>query len=68
MTENNTAPRALSRNETHDLGMIIKDRCKVLRAHAEEQAAACMADFERKLATSYCQKRMQFPADRERRG
>ena len=33
-------PRKLSRNETHDLSMIIKDRTKVLRAHAEEQAAA----------------------------
>lgn len=46
-------PRRLSRNETHDLSMIIKDRTKVLRAHAEEQAAACMADFEAKMATIY---------------
>lgn len=46
-------PRKLSRNETHDLSMIIKDRTKVLRAHAEEQAAACMADFEKKLAARY---------------
>ena len=46
-------PRKLSRNETHDLSMIIKDRTKVLRAHAEEQAAACMADFEAKMATVY---------------
>ena len=45
--------RKLSRNETHDLSMIIKDRTKVLRAHAEEQAAACMADFERQMAVSY---------------
>lgn len=45
--------RVLSRNETHDLSMIIKDRTKVLRAHAEEQAAACLVDFERKLATRY---------------
>ena len=45
--------RTLSRNETHDLGMIIKDRAKVLRAHAEEQAAACLADFEKKLAAVY---------------
>ena len=45
--------RRLSRNETHDLGMIIKDRSKVLKAYAEEQAAACFADFERKLATVY---------------
>jgi acyl CoA:acetate/3-ketoacid CoA transferase alpha subunit len=46
-------PRKLSRNETHDLSMIIKDRSKVLRAHAEEQAAACVADFERQMATVY---------------
>ena len=46
-------PRKLSRNETHDLSMIIKDRAKVLRAHAEEQAAACLADFESKMATVY---------------
>jgi hypothetical protein len=36
--------RVLSRNETHDLSMIIKDRSTVLRAHAEEQAAQCIAD------------------------
>ena len=46
-------PRKLGRNETHDLSMIIKDRTKVLRAHAEEQAAACLADFESKMATVY---------------
>lgn len=51
MIEN--AGRQLSRSETHDLSMIIKDRTKVLRAHAEEQAAACMADFEKKLAAIY---------------
>jgi hypothetical protein len=45
--------RQLSRTETHDLSMIIKDRTKVLRAHAEEQAAVCMADFEKKLATEF---------------
>ena len=49
----NEEPRRLSRNETHDLSMIIKDRAKVLKAHAEEQAAACMADFETKMATIY---------------
>lgn len=46
-------PRKLKRQETHDLSMIIKDRTKVLRAHAEEQAAACMADFEKKLAARF---------------
>jgi hypothetical protein len=45
--------RKLSRSETHDLAMVIKDRTKVLRAHAEEQAASCMADFERQMATIY---------------
>jgi hypothetical protein len=45
--------RVLSRNETHDLSMIIKDRAKVLKAHAEEQAAQCIADFEQKLAAVY---------------
>jgi hypothetical protein len=46
-------PRRLSRSETHDLSMILRDRTKVLRSHAEEQAAACMADFERQMATCY---------------
>jgi hypothetical protein len=49
----NEQPRTLSRSETHDLSMIIKDRAKVLKAHAEERAAVCMADFEKKLATIY---------------
>lgn len=48
-----TVGRALSRNETHDLSMIIKDRTKVLKAHADEQAAACMADFEKKLSAVF---------------
>lgn len=46
-------PRKLSRTETHDLGMIIKDRTKVLKAHVEEQAAVCLADFEHKLSATY---------------
>lgn len=46
-------PRALSRHETHDLGMIIKDRAKVLRSHVEQRAAECMADFEQQLASNY---------------
>lgn len=45
--------RRLARSETHDLSMIIKDRTKVLKAHAEEQAAACLADFEKKLSAVY---------------
>jgi len=47
------AARRLSRQETHDLSMIIKDRVKVLKAHAEEQAAVLLADFEQKLAAQY---------------
>jgi hypothetical protein len=46
-------PRQLSRHETHDLGMIIKDRTKVLRAHAEEEAARCMSDFDKQLAAAF---------------
>jgi hypothetical protein len=46
-------PRSLSRNETHDLGMILKDRAKVLKAHAEGQAAQCLADFESKVAAHF---------------
>src|SRR4051794_8363869 len=46
-------PRALSRNETHDLSMIIKDRAKVLKAHAEEQAARKIAEFEEQISTVY---------------
>lgn len=53
-----TGARALSRNETHDLGMIVKERAKVLRAHVDERAAVCMADFEQKLAAVY-----QFDSD-----
>lgn len=45
--------RILSRGETHDLSMIIKDRTKVLKAHAEEQAAQRLADFEQHMATIY---------------
>lgn len=45
--------RALSRNETHDLGMIIRDRAKVLKAHVEHQAAIVLADFEAKMAKEY---------------
>lgn len=51
--KNEQPARKLSRNETHDLSMIIKERTKVLRAHAEEQAAKCMADFEQKISQIY---------------
>lgn len=53
MSAKEAPPRQLSRHETHDLSMIIKERTKVLRAYASEQAKVCMADFERKLSTIY---------------
>ncbi len=46
-------PRALSRHETHDLGMIVKERAKVLRAHVEQRATEVLADFESKVAAMY---------------
>lgn len=45
--------RRLSSKEAHDLGQIIKERAKVLEAHAEEQATACLADFERKISATF---------------
>lgn len=45
--------RTLTSKEAHDLGMLIKDRAKVLKAHAEEQAAACLADFEKKISQTF---------------
>lgn len=46
-------PRKLSRNETHDLGMIIKDRSKVLKAHIDAEKATVLADFEKQIAAVY---------------
>lgn len=46
-------PRPLSRQETHDLAMIIRDRTRVLKAAVAERAAACKADFEHQMATIY---------------
>ncbi len=43
--------RALSKSETHDLSMIIKERTKVLKYYAEEQAAKRLAEFEQHMAT-----------------
>jgi hypothetical protein len=48
-----TEARKLSRNETHDLGMIIKDRAKVLKAHIEAEKATVLADFEKQIAAVY---------------
>jgi hypothetical protein len=45
--------RPLSRAETHDLGMIIKDRAKVLRSHVEQRAAEILAKFDEELANKY---------------
>jgi len=43
----------LTRAEAHDLAMLVKDRTRVLKAAAEEQAAAHRADFQAKLAAEY---------------
>lgn len=43
----------VTRAEAHDIAMIIKDRTRVLKSYAEEQAKACLADFERKIATEF---------------
>lgn len=48
-----TDEHRLSRQEAHDLGMLIKDRARVLKAHAAEQSAVLLADFEAKLAAEY---------------
>jgi hypothetical protein len=45
--------RKLSRNETHDLGMIVKERTKVLKSHIESEGARLLADFERQIAAKY---------------
>src|SRR3954469_1736297 len=45
--------RHLSRHETHDLSMIIRERAKVLKACVEEEAASRMADFEQQISTVY---------------
>jgi hypothetical protein len=48
-----TKHQKLSRQETHDLSMIIKDRSKVLKAEVGRLASRHKADFEAQLATSY---------------
>lgn len=52
-SEDDAATRRLSRAETHDLSMIIKDRAKVLKAHIESQAAAQLAQFEEQISSVY---------------
>lgn len=47
------ADRKLARHETHDLGMIIKERAKVLKAHIEAEKARVLADFEQQIAAEY---------------
>jgi len=53
MTDAAPKGRSLSRHETHDLGMIIKDRAKVLKAHIEAEKTKVLADFERQIAAVY---------------
>jgi len=51
---NQTPPtKKLSRQEAHDIGMIIRDRAKVLRHHAEEQAAAYRMEAEEQIARMF---------------
>lgn len=45
--------RKLSRNETHDLGMIIKERTKVLKSHIEAEGTRLLGEFERQIAAVY---------------
>lgn len=45
--------RKLSRHETHDLGMIIKERTKVLKAHIESEGMRLLGEFERQIAAVY---------------
>lgn len=45
--------RKLARHETHDLGMIIKDRARVLKAHIEAEKTTVLADFESQIAAIY---------------
>ena len=47
---NEKPAKKLSRQEAHDIGMIIRDRAKVLRTHAEEQAAAYRLEAEEQIA------------------
>lgn len=45
--------RPLSRSETHDLSMIIRDRAKVLKSAVAARAAELKAKFETQMATIY---------------
>lgn len=47
------ASRPLSRSEVHDLGMIIRDRTKVLKAVVAQRAAEAKANFEQQMATIF---------------
>lgn len=53
MTDQSKGGRKLARHETHDLGMIIKDRAKVLKAHIEAEKTRVLADFEAQIAAVY---------------
>jgi hypothetical protein len=47
------AGRKLSRAETHDLGMIIKERTKVLKQHIDSEGTRLLADFEKQIAAQF---------------
>lgn len=45
--------RKLTRQEAHDLAVLIRERARVLKAAASEQAAICLADFEKQISAIY---------------
>lgn len=48
-----TVNRRLKSSEAHDLAVLVKDRARVLKAHADAQAAAHIAEFEKQMAAEY---------------
>jgi len=45
--------RRITRAEAHDLSMLIKDRAKVLKAHAEAESARYLSEFEQQISQQY---------------
>ena len=48
-----TINRRLKSSEAHDLAVLVKDRARVLKTHAEAQVAAHLAEFEKQMAAAY---------------
>lgn len=66
--------RRITRAEAHDLSMLIKDRAKVLKLHAEAEAARYLSEFEQQISQQYSfdqddvwERAMQAVADEGRR-